>query len=41
MGSLIKVEEFECFKAVREVSPSLINDQILSIVRNLDEKEEL
>ena len=41
MGSLIKVEEFECFKAVREVPPSLINDQILNVVRNLDEKEEL
>lgn len=41
MGSLIKVEEFECFRAVKEVPPSLINDQILSVVRNLDEKEEL
>ncbi len=41
LGLLKRLEDFDSFNAVRDVTPESISEQLIKAVRNLDEREEL
>ena len=40
-GLLKKIDDFDSFRAVRDVPPEVISEKLIDVVRNLDEKDEL